>query len=159
MNSAFTSPLRVELVCSWINEGTGQWQLTHMFSYYSALLQRVVDVPLGFSTDFASVPKLPLVYLVHGGRYARPAVIHDFLCRQGHVLRNRSDSVFLEAMRAENAEELMALVASGADEAEIEERAQGLEGRAYTMYLAVAFYTRTGRWKTDVDEPDFEPIG
>lgn len=158
MNSAFLSPLRVELVCPWSSDGTGQWQLTRTFSYYSALLQRVVDVPLGFSTDFATVPKLPLVYLVHGGRYARPAVVHDFLCRQGYILRNRADRVFLEAMRVENAEELKALAASGADVSEIDERAQGLEARAYSMYLAVAFYTRTGRWKTEVDDPDYEPV-
>jgi hypothetical protein len=56
-----------------------------------------VIAPYGFLTDLASVPRLPVVYLLFANRARRAAVIHDFLVRSG---RNRdfADEVFFVAM-------------------------------------------------------------
>lgn len=62
----------------------------------------VITVPAGFVTDYASVPRLPLAYLLFGGVADEAAVIHDFLYSTGAVSRKVADAVFLEAMQACN---------------------------------------------------------
>jgi hypothetical protein len=58
-----------------------------------------IDVPVGFLTDFASVPR-PFWWLFPTwGRYGNAAVIHDFCYWQQEIDRRRSDQIFLEAMR------------------------------------------------------------
>lgn len=165
--TAFLTPLRLEYVPPWEylhtgwteNDGTARWQLTEPFVYHSTLLRHDVTVPTGFRNDLASVPVLPIISAVYGGRYARPAVIHDYLCRQGHLKRSRCDLVLLEAMQHENELELAAMDAAGIDNDEIAERKGALAALSSQMYLAVCFYTRTGFWKTEVDKPGFEVIG
>ena len=70
------------------------------FTYASKLLNRIITVPAGFVTDFASVPRLPFAYLVAGGRGKMASVIHDYFY-QTHTCRDRksADRVFLEAMK------------------------------------------------------------
>lgn len=157
--SEFLSPLDERLIDPFANDGTGLWQLLAPFHYYSSRLKRRVEIPLGFTYDHASVPRVPGIYAMFGNRYHRPACIHDFLCRQGYVRRETADLVFLEAMRLQNKEEIEHLRESGEDDDAIMDRKIALEGRAKAMYAAVAFYTKTGMWKTDVDEPGFEPLG
>lgn len=60
-----------------------------------------VTVPEGYSTDFASVPRLPLTYLFAGNTAHRSALLHDWLYSQGRMPRELCDLVFLEAMKAE----------------------------------------------------------
>ena len=67
--------------------------------------------------------------------------------------------MFLEFMRRQNDDEIKALRESGAYKEELEDRKNALEGRATAMYAAVALYTKTGLWKTDVDQPGYEPLG
>jgi hypothetical protein len=71
------------------------------FVYDSDVLGRRVTVPEGFITDLASVPRLPLAYLLFGGVSNEAAVIHDFLYSGGKVTRKQADDVFCEAMKAE----------------------------------------------------------
>jgi hypothetical protein len=56
-----------------------------------------VIAPYGFLTDLASVPRLPVVYLLFGNRARRSAVIHDYLIRSGRS-RDFADEVFFVAM-------------------------------------------------------------
>ena len=70
--------------------------------YDSDLVGQIV-VPTGFQTDFASVPRLPLVYRAWGDRAHREAVIHDYLYRTDSipaVSREIANQVFLEAMKS-----------------------------------------------------------
>lgn len=169
--SEFLSPLRVEYVEPWDfpnngtwneNDGTARWQLTEPLLYYSSLLKRMVEVPTGFRNDLASVPTLPLIYARYGNRYARPAAVHDFLCRrigERIVPRAKCDKVFLEAMRVENAMEIDAMIRSGVDPDRIAERKLELDALAREMYAAVYLYSASGRWKNETDEPGFNPIG
>ncbi len=61
-------------------------------------------VPEGFETDFASVPRLPFVFLVMGDTAQRAAVLHDFMYSGGvdnagrGVTRAEADAIFRAAM-------------------------------------------------------------
>lgn len=61
---------------------------------------KTVVVPTGFETDFASVPRLPLAYLLAGDTAHRSAVLHDYLYAT-QVGKKYADKIFLAAMKAE----------------------------------------------------------
>lgn len=158
--SDYLTPLDVQLHDPFVGDGTGSWLLLQPFIYRSDIAGHDIVVPKGFYTDFASVPKNVLTWGLFGGRYVRPAVVHDFLTRQRYfVSREKSDKIFLEAMRLDNKLECDYLLNSGVDEDSINQRRLSLEGRASSMYFAVALYTKSNLWKTDVDSPDYNPIG
>ena len=80
----------------------GLWRLDAPLVYESDELACIVEVPAGFVTDFASVPRVPFVYMLWGDRAHHEAVIHDYLYRIDSapvVVRERADAVFLEAMQ------------------------------------------------------------
>ncbi|MDO9110278.1 MAG: DUF1353 domain-containing protein [Desulfatirhabdiaceae bacterium] len=63
--------------------------------------ERVITVPAGFETDLASVPRLPIVYMMWGDRAHREAVLHDYLYRIESVPdlpRGQCDALFRQAM-------------------------------------------------------------
>lgn len=74
-------------------------QLLAPFVFHSDILGKTIEIPAGFVTDFASVPRAPGAYWLLGGRCKWEAVIHDYLYRVMHVGRRVADDVFLEAMR------------------------------------------------------------
>lgn len=59
-----------------------------------------ITVPRGFVTDFASVPRVPIIYSLFGDRAHREAVVHDYLYQTHFVPKALADKVFLEAMKA-----------------------------------------------------------
>lgn len=59
-----------------------------------------ITVPRGFKTDYASVPRIPLAYLLAGGIARRASVLHDYLYAK-QVDREWADNVFLGAMEAD----------------------------------------------------------
>jgi len=79
----------------------GLWRLDAPLIYASDVLDATVIVPPGFTTDFASVPRVPIAYWFWGDRAHREAVIHDYLYRSDSVPvvpRELADDVFEEAM-------------------------------------------------------------
>lgn len=88
-------------------EQIGKW--THILLADLVLAdedQRVITVPVGFTTDFASIKVLHnaflfvLFALVSGyGNYA--ATVHDYLYTTGAVSRKEADEVLYRALRAE----------------------------------------------------------
>jgi hypothetical protein len=62
--------------------------------------RRRLEVPAGYMTDFASVPRLPLAYLLAGNTAHRSALLHDWLY-SNQAGRAFADRVFLAAMAAE----------------------------------------------------------
>jgi hypothetical protein len=97
MSSFITQGLQTDLV----DEIDNIHVLLAPLAYDSDLLQRRITVPKDFRTDFASVPRLPLAYMVVGGKGARAAVVHDFLYSGGlEVTRAQADAVFREALAA-----------------------------------------------------------
>jgi len=69
--------------------------------YYSSLLRRTITVPVGFETDFASIPRLPFAYALLGSTATASAVIHDYLVGRSEVPWIKAAQVFLEAMEVE----------------------------------------------------------
>lgn len=67
-----------------------------------------VDVPTGFRSDGASVPKIFQNIISPWGKHGQAAVLHDFLCTYRTVIvygkavsisRKQADDIFLEAMK------------------------------------------------------------
>lgn len=72
----------------------------HPFRYKSDLLPEVITVPIGFYTDFASVPRsLGPIYAMLGDRAHEPAVVHDWLYYSAITTRDNSDAILMEAMK------------------------------------------------------------
>lgn len=93
--SEFVNPLDVRRhrpVDSDIN-----WILLAPFGYHSDLLDDVVVVPMGYQTDFASVPRAPFIYWLCGNTSTEASVIHDYLYDQKKVTRRQADAVLREA--------------------------------------------------------------
>ncbi len=69
----------------------------HPFRYQSDLAG-TITVPVGFYTDFASVPRLGIIYAMLGDRAHEPAVVHDWLYYAAITTRKVADDVLFEAM-------------------------------------------------------------
>jgi len=59
-----------------------------------------VRVPMGFVTDWASVPRVLWPIFPPRGPWNRAAIVHDFLCVEGD--RFLADAIFRVAMRETN---------------------------------------------------------
>ena len=77
----------------------GTWSLTAPLVYRSDLIG-LITVPAGFVTDFASVPRIPVAFLLAGDCGQETAVIHDFLYTTHQVDRAKADAVLREALVA-----------------------------------------------------------
>ncbi len=86
----------LDLVVEYLDDG--RWRLMAPLVYrhdtIPAAMHHQVVVPTGFLTDFASVPRLPLVYLLAGNTGHRAAVVHDFLYTTQPVSRSMADGIF-----------------------------------------------------------------
>lgn len=96
----FLTPLCVDLS----EDSDCIWILNKPLVYNSDLVGQVV-VPAGFNSDLASVPRVPFVYSMWGGRSHHEAVVHDLLFRidaKPEVSWMNANRVFLEAMKVRN---------------------------------------------------------
>jgi hypothetical protein len=75
----------------------GQWILAAPLVYQSDVAGLTFTVPAGFQTDLASVPRLPIVYMLTGDTSSKAAVVHDFLYTSKLVARSVADAVLREA--------------------------------------------------------------
>jgi hypothetical protein len=66
-----------------------------------------IHVPIGFKTDFASVPRLLWAFIPRWGKYGNAAVIHDILYWDQKYPRKEADTIFLEAMTVLNVSKLL----------------------------------------------------
>lgn len=94
--SQFLTPLQAEEV----DEFAGTWRLMAPLVYESDLLGKTITVPVGFVTDFASVPRVLGVYDLVGGRCNKAATLHDFAYTTQFVDRETADKLLREAIRA-----------------------------------------------------------
>ena len=80
--SSFTTPLEVEFM-----DGHS-WKLHSAFTYHlgEPNAPDFIEVPVGFITDFASIPRILWVVLPPTGPYGKAAVIHDWLYQGGKVI-------------------------------------------------------------------------
>ena len=76
------------------------WMLLSPLVYISDIMGKII-APTGFQMDFASVPRIPIIYMSWGDRAHREAVIHDLLfCSNSKPWASfdMANDVFLEAM-------------------------------------------------------------
>ena len=71
--SKFLTELDVRLI-----DGDRIWMLSGPLVYQSDILGKI-EIPAGFQTDFASVPRIPFVFESFGDRAHRESVVHDYL--------------------------------------------------------------------------------
>lgn len=74
----FNTALRVE------KRSERCWKLLEPLIYESNTIGTIV-VDAGFITNFASVPRLPFMYLLFGGVGDEAATLHDWLYRKQHT--------------------------------------------------------------------------
>lgn len=96
---SFTTPLIVEYL-----DGRN-WRLLQEFDFASEVLERIVRVPAGFVTDFASIPRMLWSLLPPTGKYGKATVVHDVLyrypeCVTPRVTRIQADRTLFEGMVA-----------------------------------------------------------
>ena len=103
--SRFLTDLKLTLLRGQFRSGRQLFKLDAPLVYESDRLQATITVPWGFVTDMASVPKLPLAWLLAGGTANEAAVIHDWLYSSHAVgdrpiTRAEADAVMREAIPA-----------------------------------------------------------
>jgi hypothetical protein len=74
------------------------WILERPLHYYSKLTNVEYEVPVGFVTDFATVPRWAVIYLLTANTGHRAALLHDYLYRLKLVKRRCADAIFFEAL-------------------------------------------------------------
>ena len=100
----FCDALRLELISE--DAPRPVWRLTEPLRYISGLADNhgrwigMIYVPVGFETDLASVPRLPVSWLLAGGVGNRAAVVHDYLCVKRKWTGVVAARVFAEALAA-----------------------------------------------------------
>lgn len=95
------------------------FELIEDIYFYSFVIGETITVPMGYRTDFASVPKMFWCIIPPYGRYGKASIIHDWLIDNRTVMSiHLINEIFLEAM----------------DELEVSKFYK------YTMYGAVKLY-------------------
>ena len=104
MSYGFQNRLVAEKIDEAESNGRAEWRLAQDLVYVSESIGNVI-IPRGFTTDMASVPRLPLAYWLAGDTAHASAVVHDYLVRTWYPLRRigwgGAADVFDEAMRHE----------------------------------------------------------
>jgi hypothetical protein len=75
----------------------GEWTLVAPLVYQSDVAGQTFTIPVGFQTDLASVPRVPIAYWLTGGTANMPAVVHDWLYTFKPIPRWMCDAVLKEA--------------------------------------------------------------
>lgn len=96
--SRFLTKLDVDLVSDATNSGRGTWRLNTPLKYRSDVAGMTFVVPAHFETDYASVPRSPVVFLLTADSAHEASALHDFLYTAPHpVPRAMADAVLREA--------------------------------------------------------------
>lgn len=92
--SCFTIPAIFEM------PGHYNWHVHEPFAFYlSDDNSDVIEVPAGFVTDFATVPRVFWILLPPDGKYARASSIHDYLYDNALRTKRRPIAFFSTAWR------------------------------------------------------------
>ena len=98
---AFLTPLRLERIEDTSHDERGTWRLIDPLMYRADRLNgAIICVPAGFITDLASVPRVPVTWLMVGGIGHAAAVVHDWLYSTQIFSKDIADDVLYEALRA-----------------------------------------------------------
>ena len=92
--SSFTTPFVGELI------GPNLWKVKEPFEYHVGQYpsDEIIKVPVGFVTNFASVPRIFWVIISPVDDHGKAAVTHDYCYSMHYHSRKRSDEIFKEAL-------------------------------------------------------------
>lgn len=91
--SQFTTPAILEMLDHYL------WRVHEPFEFYlSDDNSDVISVPAGFVTDLATVPRIFWTLLPPDGKYAKAAIIHDYLYDNALRTKKEADLIFLDGM-------------------------------------------------------------
>jgi hypothetical protein len=93
--SQFTQPFVGELI------GDNKWRVYIPFEYHVGRYpsEIVIYVPVGFETDFASVPRIFWSLISPVDTHGKAAVVHDYCYRHGLYPKSTCDKIFREALQ------------------------------------------------------------
>ncbi|EJP3881269.1 DUF1353 domain-containing protein [Salmonella enterica] len=91
--SKFTTPAILEMLEHY------RWRVYEPFEFYlSDDNSDVIEVPAGFVTDLATIPRIFWTILPPDGKYAKAAIIHDYLYDNALRTKKEADLIFLDGM-------------------------------------------------------------
>ncbi|EEM9454573.1 DUF1353 domain-containing protein [Salmonella enterica] len=91
--SKFTTPAILEML------GHYEWRVHEPFAFYlSNDNSDVIEVPAGFVTDLATIPRVFWSLMPPDGKYAKAAIIHDYLYDNALRTKREADRIFLDGM-------------------------------------------------------------
>ncbi|EDU8189745.1 DUF1353 domain-containing protein [Salmonella enterica subsp. diarizonae] len=91
--SRFTTPAILEMLGHYL------WRVHESFTFYlSDDNSDVIEVPAGFITDLATIPRIFWILLPPDGKYAKAAIIHDYLYDNALRTKWEADRIFLDGM-------------------------------------------------------------
>ncbi|EJI5073162.1 DUF1353 domain-containing protein [Salmonella enterica] len=91
--SRFTTPAILEML------GHYNWRVYEPFAFYlSDDESDVIEVPAGFVTDLATIPRVFWSLMQPDGKYAKAAIIHDYLYDNALRTKREADRIFLDGM-------------------------------------------------------------
>lgn len=93
--SQFTTPLE-----GIISDDGNHIELIAPFEYHKGSYPSndIIIVPIGFKSDFASVPSALQWLVPKQGKYSKAAVLHDYLYANAIKTKQYADETFYEAM-------------------------------------------------------------
>ena len=93
-HNSFLTPLDVR-----VQPSGKTFKLLYPFTYRWGKTH--IQVPAGFETDFASIPRFARVLIPKLGKYNKAAVVHDYLYQsdKSPLTRKQADKCFLDGMR------------------------------------------------------------
>ncbi len=77
--------------------GSYQWRLHEDMPY--EIDGVAATVPQGFTTNLASIPRIFWNILPPAGKYAKAAILHDWLYTQAKLPRKRCDEILMDGMK------------------------------------------------------------
>ena len=81
-----------------VQDDNGEMMTLHCALEYLSAIAGRIEVPDGFVTDFASIPRFFTRLIPKNGLYDRAAVVHDWLYSTQTIPKETADLVFYEAM-------------------------------------------------------------
>lgn len=85
---------------SLIPRGSTRWEVEE--DYKVVVLNNTIEIPKGFITDLASIPRIMWVVFPPFGRYTEAAVVHDYLYINSELSRAKCDEIFFVLMLRNN---------------------------------------------------------
>jgi len=94
--NSFLTPLVVEVMPS-----GKTFKVAREFTYAWKRGTIPFHVPVGFATDFASIPRFARLIIPKLGKYTKASVIHDYIYQTPQIMQTRkiADLIFLDGMK------------------------------------------------------------